>query len=263
VYSDTKQEGNGEPKLFTLGGHHVIKCLDIAMTQLRPGAKAHIECPSFYAFGGALTQSFLPGGLPLPLHADVEYQLEVIDCNMNPVEPKIEKAPIKAGLQGNRQMSLHITKQTGLDLVLCCQDDENIASAGFAHWPANQCYLEEYVKHDPNQLWVWDETTYYLKNVATGFQLAVGPNGRLIMADFAHLDWNIVPKSFPWYPQWFEFCPFEHVLETEWGGEAAYAAVEPNIKLRNDIEIKHFGEDDTQQQMDKGIYTVQYEFKNW
>ena len=73
IYSDTKQEGNGEPQLFTLGGHHVIKCLDIAMTQLKPGAKAHIECPSFYAFGGAFTQSFLKGGLPLPLHADVEY----------------------------------------------------------------------------------------------------------------------------------------------------------------------------------------------
>jgi len=55
VYSDTAQEGNGEPKLFVLGGHHVIKCLDIAISQLSAGAKAHIECPSFYAFGGALT----------------------------------------------------------------------------------------------------------------------------------------------------------------------------------------------------------------
>lgn len=81
VYSDTAQEGNGEPKVFVLGGHHVIKCLDIAMTQLQAGSKAHIECPSFYAFGGALTQSFLKGGLPLPLHADVEYQLEILDCN--------------------------------------------------------------------------------------------------------------------------------------------------------------------------------------
>ena len=83
------------------------------------------------------------------------------------------------------------------------------------------------------------------------------------MADFAHINWNIVPSSFPWYPQWFEFCPYEHVLETEAGGEAAYASVEPNIKLRNDIEIKHFAEDDSQAQMDKGIYHVQYEFKHW
>jgi hypothetical protein len=90
------------------------------LTQLRAGAKAHIECPSFYAFGGALTQSFLPGGLPLPLHADVEYQLEVKDCNMNPVEPKEPPTPKKIGMQANRQMSLHIKKQTGTDLVLCC-----------------------------------------------------------------------------------------------------------------------------------------------
>ena len=139
------------------------------MTQLNPGAKAHIECPSFYAFGGAFTQSFLKGGLPLPLHADVEYQLEVINCNMDPVAPPEPKEPVKVGMQANRQLSLHITKDMGIDLVLCCQDDDNVASPNFAKWPANQCYLEEYVKHDPHQLWIWDDQTFFLKNVATGF----------------------------------------------------------------------------------------------
>lgn len=32
VYTDTAQEGNGEPTVFPLGGHHVISCLDIAIT---------------------------------------------------------------------------------------------------------------------------------------------------------------------------------------------------------------------------------------
>lgn len=241
----------------------MIKCLDIAITQLRPGAKAHIECPSFYAYGGALTQSRLKGGLPLPLHADVEYQLEVLTCNEMPVEPKIPPPPLKIGFQNNRQMSLHIAKDLGgQDLVLCCQDDEYMTSANFAKWPAIQCYLEEYVKYDKNQLWVWDENTFYLKNVATGFSLTVY-EWKLVMADYDHLNWNVVDPHFPWYPQWFEFCPIEFVLETEMEGEPVYAAVQPNIKLRNDMHIMHYQENDTQDTLDKGIFRIQYEFKNW
>lgn len=65
------------------------------------------------------------------------------------------------------------------------------------------------------------------------------------MGDFDHIDWNFVPHHFPWYPHWFEFCPWERVLETELDGEAVYAAVQPNIKLRNDMEIMSFHESDT------------------
>lgn len=182
---------------------------------------------------------------------------------MDPVAAPEVKEPPKLGMQAKRQMSLHITKETGLDLVLCCQDDQNIVSPGFSKWPANNCYLEEYVKHDPNQLWVWDDQTFFLKNVATGFYLTKGPDNRLIMGDYDHINWNVIDPHFPWYAQWFEFCPYEHVLETEMGGFPAYAAVEPNIKLRNDIWVTWFTENDTQEQLDKGIYNVQYEFKNW
>lgn len=83
------------------------------------------------------------------------------------------------------------------------------------------------------------------------------------MGDFDHINWNVADHSFPWYPQWFEFCPYEHVLETEIAGEAVYAAVQPNIKLRNDMYIMHFEESDTQDILDRGIFRVQYEFKNW
>lgn len=96
---------------------------------MKPGAKAHIECPSFYAFGGAWTQSFLKGGLPLPLHADVEYELTVENCNMPPVVEPEKPKPIKVGMQAKRQMSLHIAKDLGAqDLVLTCQDDEYMNS---------------------------------------------------------------------------------------------------------------------------------------
>lgn len=45
------------------------------------------------------------------------------------------------------------------------------------------------------------------------------------MGDFDHVNWNVIQGNFPWYPQWFEFCPIEYVLETELDGEPVYAAV--------------------------------------
>jgi hypothetical protein len=248
-----------------LGGHHVIRCLDIALSQLKAGAKAHIECPSFYAYGGALTQSFLKGGLPLPLHADVEYNIEVLNCNVNPVKTPEPPKPKKVGMQGNRQMSLHIAKDLGgQDLVLTCQDDDALASKDFAKFPATQCYLEEYIKGDPNQLWIWYPDTFFIMNVATKMWL-MNYNHNLMAGHFAAgmVNWDIVRKDYPWYPQWFEFCPYEHVLETELNGEAMYASAQPTIKLRNDIHIVGFTEKDTQDVLDRGIFRVQYEFKNW
>lgn len=193
VYTDTRQEGRGDPKIFNLGGHHVIRCLDIALSQLKAGAKAHIECPSFYAYGGAWTQSFLKGGLPLPLHADVEYQLEVLNCNEAPVKIPEPPKPKKVGMQANRQMSLHIAKDLGAtDLVLCCQDDDGMKAPGFKKFPALQCYLEEYVKGDPYQLWVWDDVTFYLKNVATGMYLNVYKRNLMMgQYDPGTIDWNV------------------------------------------------------------------------
>lgn len=134
-------------------------------------------------------------------------------------------------------MSLHIAKEmAGQDLVLCCEDDDKMSTPEFKKFPALQCYLEEYVKGDQNQLWVWDDWTYYLKNVATGMYLTVF-HGTLMMGhyDDGKIDWNTVDKAYPFSPQWFEFCPLEHVLETEINEEPVYAAVQPNIKLRNDI----------------------------
>lgn len=83
------------------------------------------------------------------------------------------------------------------------------------------------------------------------------------MAEYDHINWNLADPHFPRYAQWFEFCPWEHVLETEVDGYAAYASVQPTIKLRNDIHILGFTEKDTQEVLDRGIFRPQYEFKNW
>ena len=82
VFTDSRLEGDGLPKTFNLGRQNVLACWDIALKQLHKGDVAEITCPSFYGYGGALTQS--PFGFPIPLHANLEYRLEVLDCNRTP-----------------------------------------------------------------------------------------------------------------------------------------------------------------------------------
>jgi len=157
----------------------------------------------------------------------VEYEIEILNCNENPVKWAEPAKPKKVGMQGHRQMSLHIAKEMGgQDLVLCCQDDDAMKASNFEKFPALQCYLEEYIKGDQNQLWVWDPDTFYLKNVATGMYLNVY-HRKLMMGkyDIGTVNWDAVAKDYPWWPQWFEFCPFERVLESEMDGEPVYAAV--------------------------------------
>ena len=81
--SDSRAEPGGRPLHFTLGDHQVFKCFDIAIPQLKEGATATLHCPSFYAWGAAFTQSPL-GGEPIPLNSDVEFQIDVIECNRVP-----------------------------------------------------------------------------------------------------------------------------------------------------------------------------------
>ena len=88
-------------------------------------------------------------------------------------------------------------------------------------------------------------------------------NRHLIMGDWDHVDWWVVDHTFPWYPQWFDFCPYEQTFETELDGQPVYAAVQPNIKLRNNMEIMNYAPGETQEDLDKGIFRIQYEFKNW
>ena len=54
VFEDSIEDDAEQPPLFYLGNHDIIKCLEIAYPQLREGEFAHITCPAFYAYGGAV-----------------------------------------------------------------------------------------------------------------------------------------------------------------------------------------------------------------
>ena len=83
VVTDSRSELGGLPKTFALGAHEVLSCWDLAIPQLKQGAKAHVSCPSYYAYGGAFTQSPL-GGEPIPTHSDMDFEIEVVECNKVP-----------------------------------------------------------------------------------------------------------------------------------------------------------------------------------
>jgi len=88
VVSDSRAEPGGRPLHFTLGDHQVFSCFDIALPQLSEGATATLHCPSFYAWGAAYTQAPL-GGEPIPLHSDVDFQIDVVECNRVPARAQM------------------------------------------------------------------------------------------------------------------------------------------------------------------------------
>ena len=98
MITDTDQETHGEPKIFTLGDHQVVRCLDLAIQQLNAGAKAKIGCPSYYAYGGARVLPTI-GGAPVPQHSDMDFEVSIEDCDLVPEKKEVSnKHPAHHGL---------------------------------------------------------------------------------------------------------------------------------------------------------------------
>jgi FK506-binding protein 1 len=87
VVTDSRAEPGGLPKIFTLGVSDVFKCWDLAITQLHQGDKATLHCPSFYAWGSSPNAAPL-GGEPIPAGSDVTFEIEILECNRQPVWSK-------------------------------------------------------------------------------------------------------------------------------------------------------------------------------
>ena len=74
---------NGSDLIFSVGTDQTFKCLDMAITQLKAGSKAHIECPTNLVYGGASVQAPL-GGAWIPKYSDMDFDVEVKFCNHAP-----------------------------------------------------------------------------------------------------------------------------------------------------------------------------------
>lgn len=128
VVTDSRAEPGGLPKTFALGAHEVFSCWDFAIPKLHKGDTARVSCPSYYAWGGAYTQSPL-GGEPIPLNTDVNFDLEIVDCNRTPdYFTDYFNQPRTTTMQPNKCMWLHLMESddTGNDMVLTEQEGDVI-----------------------------------------------------------------------------------------------------------------------------------------
>lgn len=77
------QAVDGKDLIFSVGASQTFKCLDLAITQLKPGASAKIHCPSEFVYGGASVQAPL-GGDWIPANSDMDFEVDVKFCNHTP-----------------------------------------------------------------------------------------------------------------------------------------------------------------------------------
>jgi hypothetical protein len=137
LVSDTKEE-SGEYK-FAVGTGNTWKCLDLAIVQLKAGAKAHIECPSELVYGGAHTIAPL-GGETVPYNSDMDFDVEVISCTQNPgLSAAIINwgdfetvSGLKLGYCYSLKKDSLFLKHVGAEVSLAAADDDKASSLFFA-----------------------------------------------------------------------------------------------------------------------------------
>jgi len=144
VVTDSRAEPGGLPKTFALGASEVFRCWDLAIPQLKKGAKATLHCPSYYSWTSAYTQAPL-GGAPIPLNTDVNFDIEIVDCNRTPTWTKYYDQPKTTTMQPGKCMWLHLEEAdaTANDMVLTASDEGDII-------------VHHKEKTDKAQQWYWN-----------------------------------------------------------------------------------------------------------
>ena len=83
LVSSSSEEADNRPKTFALGNADAFKCWELAIPSLKKGTKARLSCPSDLAWGGAHTPAPV-GGEEIPIHSDIDFDIEILDCNRTP-----------------------------------------------------------------------------------------------------------------------------------------------------------------------------------
>lgn len=231
VITDSRAEPGGLPKTFALGAHEVFKCWDLAIPKLKQGSKARLNCPSYYAYGNAFTWPPV-GGSPIPLNSDVDFDIEVVQCNRTPTWTEYYKQPRTTTMQPNKCMWLHLEEAdaTANDMVLTEQEGKAI--------------VHNKQRGDLSQQWIWTSDGR-LKNLGTN-KFLVDDNGDAELSGNGHKWWfdqnthtigkkiaAYNPERNDWVSHKYLSVPKEHLMP---GSEVdvlmARAAQETNIHWR-------------------------------
>lgn len=162
VITDSRAEPGGLPKTFALGAHEVFNCWDLAIPKLQQGTKARLSCPSYFAYGSAYTWPPV-GGEPIPLNSDVDFDVEVVECNRTPEFTEYYQQPRTTTMQPNKCMWLHLVEadSTANEMVLTEQEGGAI--------------VHNKQRGDASQQWIWNDKGR-LVNLGSNKQL-VDDNG--------------------------------------------------------------------------------------
>lgn len=143
-------------------------------------------------WGSALIQAPVGDGY-IPKNSDVDFDFEVVDCNIAPkrADPTKNQQPKTTTMQPDSCFYLHLIESdsTGLDLVLSTQPD-NISD----EMPGKWAMLEEFVKDDDAQSWFYNAQEGSLYNKANPDYRLDTQNGWLYVADMSCKE---KPKGFP------------------------------------------------------------------
>jgi len=195
IITDSRAEPGSQPKTFAVGAREVFNCWDLAVQELHQGDTAHLSCPSYYAYGTAFAWAPI-GGEPIPLGSDVDFDLEVVECNRVPELPDVQEAQAEAAkgpwtttMQPGKCMYLHsvASDHESTPLVITCENEDKVNDPSFKNFPAAPCYLEEWVKDNKNQQFIFDRESGVIKDAAHSFELCK-QGDELSICDFAAAD---------------------------------------------------------------------------
>ena len=74
VFDSSTHDGIPDPFSFTIGASQVIKCWDMALSQMQQGESATITCPPNIAYGDMSPSPKIPAGSTLV------FDVDVVDC---------------------------------------------------------------------------------------------------------------------------------------------------------------------------------------
>ena len=101
----------------------------------------------------------------IPKNSDVDFDFEVVDCNIPPQRPDTTKyiQPRTTTMQPDSCFYLHLVESdsTGIDLVLSTQAD-NISE----EFPGKWAMLEQFVRDDDAQSWFYNAQDGSISNRA-------------------------------------------------------------------------------------------------
>ena len=176
IIADTKQEGG--QAVFAIGTGNTWRCLDLALTQLKPGAKAHIECPSNLVYGSFKAKSPL-GGEDIPENSDVNFEVEVESCTDN-AQPNLDVIrwgdyetvrDFKVGYCYNFKVGDKFLRYDNAKVFVAANSEEN-------HPEGALFRIQKGLSGDANTISLESLTTYngFVKNSHGSIRVAVGDN---------------------------------------------------------------------------------------